>query len=59
MFGDVDKFEKQIEYLVANFPMWEILEMLDITPEQCLSIQLNEGHADLPPYLDKEEEYDV
>ena len=59
MFGDIDKFEKQIEYLVANFPMWEILEMLDITPEQCLSILLNEGHADLPPYLDKEEEDDV
>ena len=56
MFGDIDKFEKQIEQLLNEFSMEDILEMFEVTPEMCLSILLNGGHATLPPYLDNEED---
>lgn len=58
MFGDVDKYEKQIRYLLDNFSLDEITEMLDITPEACISILLNEGHAVLPPFLEELDEDD-
>ena len=59
MFGDVDKFEEQIKYLFDNFSIDDILEMLEITPEACLSILLNSGHAELPPFLEQEEDEDA
>lgn len=58
MFGDTDKYEKQIDYLVSSFSMTDILDMLEITQEECLSILLNGGHAVLPPFLEETEEDD-
>ena len=53
MFGEIDKFESQIDTLIKEFSFEEILEMLEVTPEHCLSILLNEGHAQLPPFLNE------
>lgn len=48
MFGDVSPFAREIERLLEMFSLEEIFEMLDLTPDEVLSILFNEGHAKVP-----------
>jgi len=59
MFNEVNPFEAQIRFLLEDFSMEELFDMMDISCEQVLTILLQEGHIELPPFLDnKEEEQD-
>lgn len=47
----------QIEELLELFPLEELFEHLDITPYQVLKILLDGGHVNIPPYLERDDEY--
>lgn len=51
MFNDVSPFESQIKTLLDIYSLPELFDILDITPEQVLTILLEEGHAEVPPFL--------
>lgn len=58
MFGDRDKFEREIGELLELYTLEDALEAMDITVEEVLSILLNNGHCELPPFLLIEEDVD-
>ena len=47
--------EDEIDMLLELYPLDELFEVLDITPEQVLAILFKGGHVTLPPYLDKDD----
>lgn len=51
MFDDIFPFEQDIKHLLDIYSLEELLEILDITPERVLSVLLEEGHVELPPFL--------
>lgn len=52
MFNDVSPYENVIKVILDLYSLDEVFEILDITPEQVLTLLFEEGHAVPPPYLD-------
>lgn len=46
-------FEEEVRELLELYSLEEALEVLDVTPEDCIEILLRHGYAVLPPFLDK------
>ncbi len=51
MFGERDKFEREIRELLELYSLEKALEEMELSPEEVLSILLNGGHCTLPPFL--------
>jgi riboflavin biosynthesis pyrimidine reductase len=47
------EFEEAISSLIDLYPLEELFEVLDITPERVLEILLEGGHVVLPEFLDR------
>lgn len=54
MFGERDRFEREIRELLAVFSIEDALEEMDISPEEVLSILLNGGHCVVPDFIQME-----
>ena len=59
MFNRDNIWEDQIDEILNVYSIEEALEVLDITPEQCIKILLEGGHAVLPQFLDRDMDYEV
>ena len=44
--------EDRISLLVEQWTLEEIFDMMDISPEQVISILIEGGHVELPPFLE-------
>ena len=44
--------EERIVMLLELYSVEEALEVLDVTPEECIEILLRGGHCKLPDYLE-------
>jgi hypothetical protein len=47
------EFEEAISSLIDLYPLEELFEVLDITPERVLEILLSGGHVVLPEFLER------
>jgi hypothetical protein len=53
---DIDtELEARISELLELYPLDELFEVLDITPERVLEILFEGGHVVLPWFLDRED----
>jgi hypothetical protein len=51
---DRNEFEDRVERFVELYPSFEdILDVLDITPVEVVTILVSNGYAKLPPFLDE------
>ena len=44
--------ESKIEFMLEQWPLEELLEMMDITRSRVLEILLDGGHVVLPPFME-------
>jgi hypothetical protein len=53
MFGEREPFELEIRQLLELYTLDDLLDELEITPEEMLTILLVGGHVVLPPWLEE------
>lgn len=52
MFGEREPFEQEIKQLLELYTLDDLLDELEITPEEMLTILLVGGHVVLPPWME-------
>ena len=49
-------WEEKVNWLVENYTLDEVFDMLDITPEEAFLRLIEGGYAKLPEFLDEDDE---
>ncbi len=48
----MDQLEDKLNFMIEQWSLDELFEMMDITPQQVLEILVEGGHVELPPFME-------